>query len=173
MLFRSPSAKETWEFTKAGEKLYQLQHIDKAGRKAGFEVRLVHLKERRFLDLYLTKVEGEVNLNDWAGFSLAPAHLLLKVEQIEPTLKIATMNPTWMKYFVTEHPNAIAHRMVFSGDVVLTASTTELQKFVLKHADDEDFFGRAMELTRQSCGTETTSAKPCTEGRVARLQIGL
>lgn len=159
-VWNSPSAKETWEFTKAGEKLYQLQHTDKAGRKAGFEVRLVQLKDRRFLDLYLTKVEGDVNLNDWAGFSLTPAHLILKVEQIEPRLKVATMNPTWMKQFVTEHPDAIAHRIVFSGDVVLTASTRDLQKFILKHADDQDFFGGIIELTRSAPGErETTSAR--------------
>ena len=159
-VWNSPSAKETWEFTKAGEKPYQLQHTDKAGRKAGFDVRLVQLKERRFLDLYLTKVEGDVNLNDWAGFSLAPTHLILKVEGIEPTLKIATMNPDWIKRHVAQYPNAIAHRVVFNGDVVLTASTSELQKFVLKHADDEDFFGGIIELTRRAPGErEVTLAR--------------
>ena len=143
-------SKETWAFTKAGEKLYQLQQTDEEGCKADFEARLVKLGTHLFLDLYLTKVEGDdIKLNAWAGFSLVPAHLILKVEQIGPALKIATMNPDWMKKFIKQHPDAIAHRVVLDDNIVLTASTGELQKFVLEHAGQEDFFGGAMEMRRR------------------------
>jgi len=143
-------AKERWEFTKAGEKLYELQQTDEEGRKAGFEARLVKLKEHRFLDLYLTKAEDGVKVNAWASFSLVPAHLILKVEQIDPALKIAAMNPTWMKEFLEQHPDAIAHRVVSGGNIVLAASTSELQKFVLEHVNDREFFGGPMELRRNA-----------------------
>ena len=144
-------SKEAWGFTKCGEKAYQLQQTDEQGRQATFDARLVKLGEHRFLDLYLTKVAGDdVNLNAWAGFSLAPAHLILKVEQIEPTLKIAAMNPDWMKKFVAEHRDAIAHRVVFDGDIILTASTSDLQKFIAERADREGLFGGAMELKRSA-----------------------
>jgi hypothetical protein len=142
--------KETWAFAKGGEKLYRLQQMDEDGRKADFEARLVKLGRHRFLDLYLTKVEGDdIKLNAWAGFSLVPAHLILKVEQIGPALKIAAMNADWMKKFLKQHPDAIAHRVVLDDNIVLTASTAELQKFVLEHADQEDFFGGAMEMRRK------------------------
>jgi hypothetical protein len=144
-------SKETWAFTKGGDKLYRLQQTDEAGRKADFEARLVRLQEHRFLDLYLCKVEDDdVKLNAWAGFSLVPAHLILRVEQIEPALKIAAINPDWMKKFLKLHPDAIAHRIVLEDNVILTASTSDLQRFVLEHADDEGFFGGAMELKRQA-----------------------
>jgi hypothetical protein len=141
-------SKEAWAFGKKGEKCYELQQTDEQGRKANFDLRLVQLGKNRFLDLYLSKVEGDnVNLNAWAGFSLAPAHLILKVEQIEPALKIAAMNPDWLKKLVSDHPDAIGHRIVFDGDVILTASTSDLQKFVLEHCE-EGLFGGAMELKR-------------------------
>ena len=144
-------SKETWAFTKGGDTLYQLQQTDEEGRTASFEARLVKLKEHRFLDLCLNKVESDdVRLNAWAGFSLVPAHLILKVEQIEPTLKIAAMNPTWMKEFLKKHPDAIAHRVVLDDNVVLAASTSELQKFVLQHVDDDEFFGGAMQMKRKA-----------------------
>ena len=140
-------SKETWTFTKESDTRYRLQQTDEEGRTADFDARLVKLKERRFLDLYLTRVEGDdVKLNAWASFSLVPAHLLLKVEQIQPALKIAAMNPDWMQKFLKQHPDAIAHRVVMEDNIVLTANTSELQKFVLAHADDADFFGGAMEL---------------------------
>lgn len=144
-------SKETWAFTKAGDKRYHLQQTDQDGRNAGFDARLIKLKEHRFLDLYLTKIgEDDVKLNAWAGFSLVPAHLFLKVEQAGPTLKIATMNPEWMKKHLKQHPDAIAHRAVFDDNIVLTASTSELQKFVLEHVGDEEFFGGPMELKRKA-----------------------
>jgi len=144
------SSKETWAFTKSGDKLYQLQQTDEEGHKAAFEARLFKLNDHLFLDLYLTKIEGDdLKVNAWASFSLVPAHLLLKVEQIEPTLKLAAMNPDWMQKFLKKTPDAIAHRVVSDGDIVLAASTDELQKFVLAHLDDKEFFGGAMEMKRK------------------------
>ena len=148
-------SKETWAFTNESDTRYRLQQTDEEGRKAEFDARLVKLKERLFLDLYLAKVEDDdVKLNAWAGFSLVPAHLILKVEQIQPALKIAAMNPYWMQKFLKQHPDAIAHRVVLGDNIVLTASTSELQKFVLGHSGDEDFFGGAMELKRKEGGSK-------------------
>lgn len=146
-------SKEAWAFSPAGDRLYRLRQTDEEGRQADFEVRLLKLQEHRFLDLYLSKVEDDnVKLNAWAGFSLVPAHLLLKVEQIGPALKIAAMNPDWMQKFLKQHPEAVAHRVVLDGNIVLTASTADLQKFVLEHEDDEGFFGGAMEMKRKEIG---------------------
>ena len=143
-------SRESWTFSKTGDKLYQLQQIDEDGHKAQFQARLVQLKEHQFLDLYLSKVEDDdVKLNVLARFSLVPAHLILKVEQIEPAPKLAPMNPEWMKEFLKKHPDAIAHRVVYDGNVALTSSTAELQKFVLEHLNDKEFFGGPMELRRK------------------------
>ena len=144
------TSKETWVFAKGGDKLYRLAQTDEEGRKADFDARLFKLKEHLFLDLYLTKIEGDdLKVNAWASVSLVPAHLLLKVEQIEPALKLAAMNPDVLRTILKEHPNAIAHRVVSEDDIVLAASTGELQKFVLQHIGDKEFFGGAMELKRK------------------------
>lgn len=144
------SSKELWSFTKGGDKVFQLQQTDEEGRKASFEARLFKLKDQRFLDLYLTKVESDdLQANAWASISLVPAHLLLKVEQSEPALKLAAMNPDWMQKFLKKNPDAIAHRVVSDGNIVLSANTEELQKFVLAHIDDKEFFGGAMEMKRK------------------------
>jgi len=144
------SSKETWEFLKAGDKLYQLAQTDEEGRKATFDARLFKLNGHLFLDLYLTKIEGDnLKANAWASISLVPAHLLLKVEQIEPALKLAAMNPDWMQKHLKQHPETLAHRVVSDGDIVLAAGTDELQKCVLAHLDETEFFGGAMEMKRK------------------------
>jgi hypothetical protein len=143
------TSKENWAFTKADEMRYVLVQTDEEGRRADFDARLFKLNGQQFLDLYLTKVEGDSpKVNAWANFSLIPAHLLLKVEQIEPALKLAAMNPDWMQKHLKQHPDALAHRVVAEGSIILAADTSELQKFVLAHVNDPDFFGGAMELKR-------------------------
>ena len=143
-------SKEDWEFTKAGDKHYQLTQTDEEGRKAAFESHLFKLKEHLFLDLYVTKVEGdELKVNAWASISLVPAHLLLKVELTESAVKLAAMNPEWLKEFLKQNPGAIAHRTVSDGSIVLAARTDELQKFVLAHLGDKEFIGGPMEMKRR------------------------
>ena len=144
------SSQETWEFSETGDKIYRLAQTDEDGRKAEFEARLFKLNDSLFLNLYLTKVEGDgLQLNAWASFSLVPTHLLLKVDQFEPTLKLAAMNPDWMQNYVRQNPAGINHRIVGDGNIVLTASTIELQKFILVHLHDRDFFGGPMEMKRK------------------------
>ena len=146
----SESSKETWAFTLASDKLYQLKQTDTGGRTAVFDVRLFLLKGQRYVDLYPTKVEGDRGeMNTWAGFSLVPAHLLMKLEQVEPSLKLAATNPDWMQRYLKRNPTAIAHQVVGDGNIVLTACTADLQKFILAHRNDEDFFGGALELKRR------------------------
>jgi len=60
------------------------------------------------------------------------------------------MNPEQMKEVLKKHPDAIAHRVVFDGNIVLTASTADLQKFVVEHVNDEEFFGGPIELKRKA-----------------------
>ncbi len=140
-------SKEAWEFSKNGEKLYRLQQTDDQGRTAIFDAGLFKLNNRMFLDLYLTKIEGEgLKVNDWAEVSLVPAHLLLLVEQIKPSVKLALMDPDWIKNHLKDHPKAIKHRLVSDGSIILAAETSELQKFLTAHMADKKFFGDAKEL---------------------------
>jgi hypothetical protein len=140
----------TWNFSKPGEDKYTLLHTDGEGHKAEFDVRLVKLKERQFIDLYLSKVgDPEIKLNDWAAISLVPAHVILQVYGIGKTLKIAAMNPDWLKDYLEKHPEAIDHRKLPEDRFVLTASTRDLQKFILQHAGEGGVFGDPVELKRK------------------------
>ncbi len=68
------------------------------------------------------------------------------VEQIKPSVKLAFMDPDWMQNHLKDHPNAIKHRVVADGSIILAAETSELQKFLTAHMADKKFFGDAKEL---------------------------
>jgi hypothetical protein len=53
-----------------------------------------------------------------------------------------------METLLKEDPNAVKHEIV-EGKPVLTASTKELQAFVLKYADDERLFSEETVLSRK------------------------
>lgn len=147
--WRDKDSKATFVFTKTGDKEYRVLQTDDNGVKAEFGVRLAKLKDRRFLDFTIKNVEDDqIKLNDWARFSIIPGHLILLVHATEPELRIAAMNPDWLKEHVEKKPKAIATRKHGDG-LVLTASTEELQAFVLKHSGENELFGGPMRLARQ------------------------
>jgi len=143
-------SEEDWAFTKAGDKLYQLVHTEEEGRKAAFEASCSSSESICFWNSNLTKVEGDdLKVNAWACISLVPAHLLSKVDQTDSLLKLAAVNPDWMKTFPKQHFEAIAHRAVSDGSVVLVASTDQLQRLILAHLGNNDFIGDPMEMKRK------------------------
>jgi hypothetical protein len=152
--------KETWAFEKSGNKKYKLLQTDDDGRTAEFEVRLVQLKHYRFLDLYVVNpgAESDWKMNQYASFAvlLRPAHTFMKVSQIEPALGLSFLNPDWLQKLLEKDPRAIRHEKDRFGAqnkddfrIVLTADTKELQKFILKHVNDEDAFGKPSEFMRK------------------------
>ena len=96
--------------------------------------------------LYLDTIPNKVELKDeqpsMVGMSLIRGHLLIRVREIEPQLKLDFFDWDWLKKYLEEHPKALAHRG--SGNendsMVLTAEPRELQKFVLQHLKDGELF---------------------------------
>ncbi len=70
-----------------------------------------------------------------------PGHLLVRVWQLEPELKLALFDFDWLKKHLEKNPEALAHRTE-NGSILLTAETRALQKFVLKHLADGELFDK-------------------------------
>lgn len=136
--------KERWVFRKGGPKHYGVTQIDNEGNKGKLEARLVELDGHRFLDFYPEKPQEEEN--NFYLLHLQPVHTFVKVVGTGETLRLAPMDPRWLQNYLEEHPDALEYQEVEKGPPLLTASTKQLQKFVLKHADDEDAWGSVVEL---------------------------
>jgi len=146
----------TWEFTRIDDpnNAYKLIFTDEEGRKGSFVAVLVKLKDKLFLDVCPSELPWEMedpNKVDWPynAFFLIPAHTFIKVESIEPQLKMRITQESKMEELLKESPNAIEHILI-EDRLILTAKTKQLQEFILKYADDERLFGDevALELKR-------------------------
>jgi hypothetical protein len=142
----SEGSSETWTFTGDSEKEYKLVYVDKDGAKGEFDVHLVKVKDRLFLDFF--PKDPELQQNDFYKMHLLPVHTFMKVEQIEPTLIMSPLNPEWLGKYLEENPDAIAHDEV-DDRLVLTAGTKELQAFLLEHVDDKDAWGESSDMRRK------------------------
>ena len=148
------SPKTTWEFKKTDEpkNAYILIFADEKGKKGSFITHLVKLQDKLFLDIYPKELPWDTkdpNKMDWPynSFFLIPAHSFLKVDSIEPQLKLRIMLESDLEELLKENPGAVEH--TFVGDrLVLIGSTKKLQEFLLKYSDDERVFNNQVTLSR-------------------------
>lgn len=155
----SPEA--IWEFNRIEEpeNAYKLFFSNK-GKKGSFVAHLVKLENRLFLDVYPSELPWEPddpNEVKWRynSFFLIPTHTFIKIDSLEPQLKMRLTNDEELKeQLLWEDPNAVKHTSI-EGRIILTASTKELQAFVLKHADDNRVFTDEVVLNRRE--TEKTN----------------
>ena len=142
-----PKDEERYIFTRAGEKAYTWTVKEKDG-SSEFDAHLLQLGEHRFLDALLVRMKGE-----WKGggfgrvaYVARPAHIFFKVEVTNATLRLGGLHPEWLGKLLKEQPGLIAHEWVKEPDandesrVLLTASTADLQKFMLKYVGNTNVF---------------------------------
>ena len=141
-------------FAREGEQAYLLTSQDKESTNV-FRAHLLQLGKHRFLDVVLARTSDE-----WKGISRAsvvvrPAHLFFKVEMDKSTLRLRALDVDWVEKLLKENPKAIAHERLHEPDVreednraMLTASTAELQKFILKSVGEAKAFTEGDEWKR-------------------------
>lgn len=149
----------TWEFKPTNEpkNAFKLIFTDEDDKKGSFVAHLLKLQNKLFLDIYPSDLPWEPddpNKMDWPynSFFLVPAHTFLKIESIEPKLKMRLAMESKIEELITADPNAVKH-MTIGERLVLTATTKELQAFVLKHVDDDKLFTDEIALVRKKTKT--------------------
>lgn len=138
------AASDHWRFERLNQQAYWLTigEINKTNR---YETHRFRIKQHVFLDLRTAnRVDEQL-----------PLHYLIKIETTGAKLQIKPLNFEWLAKLLEKHPQALRHILVpnepgntNNNQLVLTAETPELQKFILKHINDTNTFGVTTELTR-------------------------
>lgn len=137
---------QTWDFQPAG-RAYTLSVTDKDGKRGKFTAHLFKLKDQRFLDIIPAECDFAPDQSELVAFSMMPGHLLIRVAQIEPELKLAFVDYQWLEKHLKNDPKALAHHRE-DDHLVLTATTRDLQRFVLRHGPDGGLFQEPFDLLR-------------------------
>jgi hypothetical protein len=76
-----------------------------------------------------------LNLSDDDGEYLA-LHQYAIIVGADSVLRYRALNDDWLKRYLAAHPKELSHLMV-DGDLLLTASTSQLDAFLVRHWKDE------------------------------------
>lgn len=140
---------ETWRFEKGDENAYKLLITEGDGKSGEFDTRLFKLKQELFLDLTPREINFATNQSDLVGMCLIQGHMLVRVPQLEPSLRLAFIDSDWLQKYLEENPQSLAHHK--EGDrPVLTAPTAELQEFVLQHMGEGELFQKPGEMVKKA-----------------------
>ena len=138
---------EVWRFEQSDAKAYRFTRIE--SRKATvMQAHAFKLEGQLFLDIYSLQEDIQA----------IPAHYLLKVAQVTPTLQLSQLDNDWLLALLDKDPKATRHHVVVGEKpedrrVVLTGDTAELQKFVTKHLRTAEAWKDCFEFKRETQGT--------------------
>jgi hypothetical protein len=134
---------ERWTFERDGPEAYRLTYVTDDGTNLT-QAHLFKLGGQNFLDI------GGLD-QKWENLPPPiPSHLLLRVLQLSPTLRLAPLSHDWLETLLEKDPKAVRHELI--GDktketrVVLTDETKELQGFILQHLKTDEAWKDSFEL---------------------------
>jgi hypothetical protein len=143
----STASDQHWRFEKEGESAYRLTCTEQ-NKPSVMQAQPFKLQEQLFLDLSRTNSDEEPFPPP------IPSHVLLRVLETSPSLRLAPLKYDWLKGLLEENPKLLRHHLIQSGTkpedryFVLTADTEELQRFVLKHLKTDAAWKDVLELKR-------------------------
>jgi hypothetical protein len=146
---------EQWTFTARDDTSYAIAIVGSDEKTAQLVGHLFTLGGRRYLDLTPDSVEYLKTQHDIVSVSMVPGHLLARLDQEPGGIRFAFFDFEWLGNYLKSHPDELAHRSE-NDSPVLTATTAELQRFVLAHAGDDELF----ELENRSLYTPVPADAP-------------
>lgn len=131
-------------FEKREENSYLIDHLENK-EHSRFTGHLVKIGDELFLDVV---PDGEsIELHDVLTGFVIPVHSFYRITPSDKTLQLAGLDFGWLENYLEANPSAVGHT-ILDGNIVFTASTKEMQAFLLKHLHTEGAFEEASLLNK-------------------------
>jgi len=121
---------------------YFVEMFDDTTNMSTFNVHLFKLEDKLYLDF--DPIRGD-RYDEMIDLHMIPAHTIARIDFVSDNeVVIAWFEEDWLKGLFEENRVKIAHEVIrtaeenFTKEYVLTASTDELQKFIVKYGSEED-----------------------------------
>lgn len=137
----NPDDKDTrWTFAKSEDESFYDFKWGAVGAKGGFlaKARLVRIGSSLFVDFEGDTGNKVMDSKDtMMPFPVMSVHMMGRVWLGNDSLEIHFLKEDWVKERIKAGSFPLSH-LGENGDLILTASTDELRKFVQEHAEDKD-----------------------------------
>lgn len=139
---------------------YDVSYYGKDVTKNLFNVHIFKLNGNTYLDFFPLK-EFESN-EELTSYHIIYSHSLAKIEATSGSdIKISWFNESWLNTLFKENRIRISHEVISNPDnkkeepsYALTASTAELQKFIIKYGNDPRAFRKNWEALEKDKNDE-------------------
>jgi hypothetical protein len=136
-----------WQFEFSGDcnnPAYKLRYDEKDKDPGEFRAMVVAIGDQRFLDIYPGDPNYKLPFLTICGY--VKVHVLAKIEQTSPTLRLCFMDQEKVSELLKKSPDLIAHEINDDERIILTAPPQELQKFVVEKQNN--IFGTPSNMRR-------------------------
>ncbi|MCF8368330.1 MAG: hypothetical protein K9G76_04750 [Bacteroidales bacterium] len=123
---------------------YEFKMFEESGNVSRFNVHLFTLNKVYYLDFAPIRNDED---DDMVDYHMVPTHSLARIEIVsEEEIIISWFNESWLQKLFEENRIKIAHEKIRTTDnisseqYVLTASTEELRKFIIKYGNEPEAF---------------------------------
>ena len=133
--------------------------IERAGDKNYWATPL-GISETNRCELHLFRLQQQLWLDSCPtnrSLDFAPVHQVSKVVGCGSVLETANLNYDWLRKLLEKNPKAIRHLVLHeqsgngeNGRIVLTAETLELQRFILKYANNTNAWNEVTTWKRRN-----------------------
>jgi len=120
---------------------YKINYFEKKDEASEFEVHLFKLNGQTYVDF----IPFDINVPDMTAFHLVPTHSIAKIEMSRDSINLKWFNESWLAGLLENNKIRISHETIKGekgndDSYILTASTEELQKFIIKYGNDPNAF---------------------------------
>lgn len=140
---------------------YKLLYTDKDGKTANLLVRLGKVGDMTFAQS--TVGDPLPDASDIHKLHLLPLYSFALIKQMTPTrIVLKLMQDGWLGKYVQAHPDEIATIKVDKGELLISATTDDLQAFLIRHEKDDGAYGDDALFVRPNDPTTRPTTTPAT-----------
>jgi hypothetical protein len=139
---------DSWTFQITEEKRYDLILPITEKTQAGMDAHLLRIGRTIFLDLYPKEPQKAEFRSNVYKMHFIPAHTISKIQIEQDSLSVSFLSSTWIAESIEQDKIKIPH-IKTDGIIILTASTAELQQFLLENLDNPEAFEKPTRLRRK------------------------
>lgn len=142
---------ERWTFVRPGDEVSYNLKLGTVGADGGMlaKVRLVRLASGLFADFEGDTDNVALESEDAVSpFPIKKTHMIGRMRLEKGSLEISLLKDDWVKERVKAGSFPLSH-LGENDDLILTASTAELRKFMREHAEDKEALSENLKLVRE------------------------
>lgn len=149
--------KERLDITNDGNG-YKVVFVNEEGKSGTFSVVFGHVGEMTIADVMPSEPPENAGTQ---VMLMVPVHMPIRVTQTSGQLVIKVLKPDWFKDYQAAHPEELT-TVKIDDEPIISASTEQIQAFLIKHAGDADAWTDETAFVRDSATTRPATQSAAT-----------